>query len=92
MLSTYLTRQEIAGQGLTTTLERTNLATVRSPTYRLLDHLLKGGLDVFVADRRARGRSWRRIAQDILEVTGVDVTYETIRSWYPAENGRAKVA
>ncbi|MCA1842315.1 MAG: hypothetical protein LC792_03820 [Actinobacteria bacterium] len=65
---------------------------MRSPTHRLLDHLIPEGIDVFVADRRARARSWRRIAQDILEVTGVDVSFETIRSWYPDANGGTETA
>lgn len=63
-----------------------------SPTRRLLDHLIPEGLDVFVADRRARGRSWRRIEKDIYEATGIEVTYETIRSWYPDSNGDTEAA
>jgi len=58
-----------------------------SPTRRLLDHLIPEGVDVFVADRRARGYSWRRIARDIEDATGIEVTYETVRSWFPLANG-----
>lgn len=54
-----------------------------SPSARLADHLLDEGLDEFVTNRRTSGRSWRLIARDLLEATGVDVTYETLRSWYP---------
>lgn len=60
-----------------------------SPTRRLLDHLISEGLDVFVADRRARGWSWRRVARDITDATGIDVSFETVRSWYPDVNGDA---
>lgn len=54
-----------------------------SPSRRLADVLLDGGLDEFVIERRRAGRSWRLIARDLLEATNVDVTYETLRSWYP---------
>lgn len=52
---------------------------------RLADHLLDGGLDEFVLSRRAQGRAWRFIARDLYEATdrGIDVTYETLRGWYP---------
>jgi len=42
---------------------------------------------VFVLERRSRGRSWRRIARDIEDATGIEVTYETVRSWFPLANG-----
>jgi len=77
----------VASKGLTTTLERTNLLYVRSPTRRLLDHLIPEGIDVFVLERRSRGRSWRRIARDIEDATGIEVTHETVRSWFPITNG-----
>lgn len=63
-----------------------------SPTYRLLDHLIAEGVDVFVAERRARRRSWRRIAQDLYEATGVDITYETVRSWFQEANDGTEAA
>ena len=56
---------------------------------RVLDLLLgdDGPLDTFVTERRARKpkRSWRLIALDIRDLTGVDVTYEALRSWFPDE-------
>jgi hypothetical protein len=54
----------------------------RTPTWRLLDHLLAGGLDAFVHDRRAQGVPWRVIARDLHAATGVDVTQEALRTWY----------
>jgi hypothetical protein len=58
-----------------------------TPTRRLLDHLLPGGLDAFVLSRRENHRSWRLIARDIYELTSVDITYEALRSWYSEPNG-----
>lgn len=59
-----------------------------TPTRRLADLLLKGTLDEFVTSRRATGRSWRLIARDLREATDgqLDVTYETLRSWFPQES------
>lgn len=58
-----------------------------TPTQLAANHLLDGKLDEFVTSRRAKGRSWRLIARDLFEATELDVTHETIRSWYlePAE-------
>lgn len=61
-----------------------------SPTLqRLVDTLLGGQLDAFVSERRATGRAWRLISRDIYEATKVDVTYETLRRWYPELAERA---
>ena len=58
-----------------------------TPTAQLADLILgdAGPLEDFVRSRRAEGRAWRLIARDLYEVTGqrIDVTYETLRSWYP---------
>lgn len=64
-----------------------------SPNFRLADHLLEEGIAAFVGDRRAAGRSWRLITRDVYEATDhqVDVTYETLRSWFP-ESAPAEVA
>lgn len=54
-----------------------------TPLYRLLDTLLPDGVDAYVAARRGEGMSWRRIEQAIREQVSVDVTYQTLRAWYP---------
>lgn len=54
-----------------------------TPTQQLVDLKLDGTLNDFVALRRGAGRSWRLISRDIYEQTGIDVTNETLRSWYP---------
>lgn len=57
-----------------------------TPTQRILDIAVGGeGLEHFVRSRRAADRSWRLIARDLYELTGEDVTYETLRSWFPEE-------
>lgn len=60
-----------------------------TPTRQLADILLgeAGPLDKFVADRRADGRSWRLISRDLWEATDrrTDITYETLRAWFPDE-------
>lgn len=60
-----------------------------TPTLRLADLLLgeQGPLEQFVRQRRSNGRAWRLIARDLYEATNreVDVTYETLRSWFPDE-------
>ncbi len=58
-------------------------------TQRLADHLLDGSLENFVLSRRAKSVSWRKISNELRDTTGVDVAYETLRSWYlPNADGR----
>lgn len=65
----------------------------QTATHVLADHLLgaEGPLEDFVALRRSEGRAWRLIARDLYEATDckVDVTYETLRSWFPDETVEA---
>lgn len=63
----------------------------RSPTYLLADTLLDDGIESFVRARRSEGASWRRIALDLWEATDrkVEVTHETLRSWFPGEEPAA---
>lgn len=59
----------------------------RTPQHQLADILLgaDGPLEAFVRSRRTAGKPWRRIERDLLDATDrkVDVTYETLRSWFP---------
>ena len=56
-----------------------------TPTYLAANHLLDGELETFVKTRRAENMSWRRIARALEEKTGLNVTHETVRSWFPEE-------
>jgi hypothetical protein len=59
----------------------------KTSTQRLADVLLggDGSLERFVRERRSQGRSWRLICRDLYEAVNVDVTHETLRSWFPDE-------
>ena len=59
--------------------------TPRTANQRLADVILGRSVDDFVTERREGGKSWRLIARDLYSVTDgqVDVTAETLRSWYP---------
>jgi hypothetical protein len=54
---------------------------------RLIESLLgdRGPLARFVREGRLAGRSWRLLALDLYDLTGEDVTHETLRSWFPGE-------
>ncbi|MGD9530581.1 MAG: hypothetical protein AB7V44_27810 [Pseudonocardia sp.] len=51
-----------------------------TPLQMLLSTKL-GDLDAFVTRRRDAGKSWRAIALEIRDQTGIEVTNETLRSW-----------
>jgi hypothetical protein len=61
----------------------------RTPTYHLANVLLDGQFSEWVAERRAAGRSWRRIALELYEVSDqrINVTHETLRNWFLSTNG-----
>jgi hypothetical protein len=54
-----------------------------TPTRRLADLLIDGGVDQFIASARARNASWRSIALDLRDLSDgqINVTPETIRNW-----------
>lgn len=62
-----------------------------TPTQRLAEVLLGESLEHFVRSRRAEGKPWRIIARDLWRATNgeVDVTYETLRTWFPDEPRRS---
>jgi hypothetical protein len=63
------------------------MQTMRSgtPTQQLAELILGASLEDFIRGRRNAGIAWRFIARDLYEATDhkVDVTYETLRAWYP---------
>lgn len=58
---------------------------MRTALHELADLKLggDGALKDLVLARRAEGVSWRLIARDVYDATGVDVTHESLRSWFP---------
>jgi hypothetical protein len=66
-----------------------SVAPTQTPNHRLADLLLadEGPLEAFVRSRRPH-RAWRLVARDLYEATNgeVDLTHETLRSWFPDES------
>lgn len=53
-----------------------------TPTQQLIELRIGGDLAGFVDRCRARGLSWRQIANEVNDKAHTDITYETLRSWY----------
>lgn len=49
--------------------------------YQLVEARLDRSLVDYVTERRAT-TSWRAMAAELTELTGVQVTYETLRGWF----------
>lgn len=56
----------------------------RSIAYQLVEERLGADLEAYVAQMRAEGLSWNRLAVDLNNRTGVLVTTVTLRSWFPS--------
>lgn len=71
------------------------MSGTRTPLYQLIEERLDTTLASFVAERRAASirppASWRAIAAEITERTGVPVTHTAVRLWF-AENDPAQVS
>lgn len=53
-------------------------------TNHLIEHQLKGkSLRGLVFAARRNGRSWQSIADEVRDLTGVIVSRETLRNWFP---------
>lgn len=59
--------------------------TQPSPRYLLVEERLGEPLSRFIAERRAREVSWRRIALEIYQRTHVDITGEGVRLWHQGQ-------
>lgn len=55
-----------------------------SPTahYLEIENRLGRPLAAYIDEERGAGRSWRRIALNLTEATGIDVTGEALRVWH----------
>lgn len=55
-----------------------------SPTRHLIELSLKGRtLNALVRSGRRTGRSWQSITDEIRDQTGINVSRETVRGWFP---------
>ncbi len=58
--------------------------------YQLIQLRLGRDLGAYIADARRGGRTLRQIAADLNTITGMPITYESVRRWEPApETGDA---
>jgi hypothetical protein len=65
-----------------TATPRPRTTTPRSQLYRLIDQRLDGGLVDYVCVQRAAMKSWRWMATDLHQKTGIEVSYKTLRAWF----------
>ena len=64
-----------------------------TPTQRLVDRLIPGGIDKLVYDMREKDKaSWYAIAREIEHRTREVVTANTVRRWYPQYENRQTAA
>lgn len=52
-----------------------------SVLYQLIESRLDSTLAEYVAANKA-SKSWRTMAAELSEITGVTLTYETLRQWF----------
>lgn len=57
------------------------MADTPSALYLLIEERLDGTLAGFIAARRP-AHSWRNIAAELAETTGVEVSWESLRGWF----------
>lgn len=66
---------------------------MRTVLYELLEHRLGTSLADFVAERRGESirppASWRAIATELTQRTGVYVTHASLRLWFADESAPA---
>lgn len=56
---------------------------------QLADLRLGGNLERFVSTRRDKAVSWRTIAAELHDATGLRLSHEALRSWYGAADRSA---
>jgi hypothetical protein len=56
---------------------------MRTPKADYATYLLGRPVEDWIADRRASGRTWRQVSQDLEEATGgkIRAAAESVRSW-----------
>ncbi len=63
-----------------------------TPTYLLLEERLGRPLDRRVVKARGQGQSWNQIARALDHDTGIAVTSQTLRNWFPEVDGKRTAA
>ena len=58
------------------------MATTPTRLYQMIENRLDGTLADYVARNRAASMSWRAMAADLRERTGVEVSNEVLRLWF----------
>jgi hypothetical protein len=58
------------------------LVMTDTPLYRLVELRLGRSLAGYVGERRAAGEDWRSIVREIGADAGVEISRETLRSWF----------
>lgn len=59
------------------------MGTATTVQRQLVNDRLDGNLDGLVAGLRLGGWGWRKIAAEVTKRTGVQVSHETLRGWFP---------
>lgn len=59
----------------------------KTATHQLADLKLGKPLAEYVKEKREAGVSWRRITLDLRDDIDLDVTYESLRAWFPEQIG-----
>ena len=54
----------------------------RTRLHRLIEERLDGTLADFVEKRRAASASWRSIARDVTDATGIEISHMAVRGWF----------
>ena len=70
----------------------TVLSVTNTRARRLVDQLMGGGLDAYVARQRDAGTSWDQLSRAIEQMTGEVVTDNTLRRWYPPADRQSPAA
>lgn len=69
------------------------VSAMATATQHLIEVQLKGkSLRALVVSARRSGRSWQSVADEIRELTGVIVSRESVRGWYPDSPTRHKIS
>lgn len=61
----------------------------QTPAHRLIELKLDRSLASYVEERKAAGLGFRPIAKELAKLTGVPVSYESLRTWLAEDKDAA---